>query len=480
MARFRPGISLETVGVLLLICRFADATTTVLHDGDSLLAAVAAAAHGDVIEIQSNQFFGGTLTWSNKFLTIRAGSGFSPSIGSIRSIRGNTQTGGEFRGLNIIGTIFDVGGSSNSSKLDFFENDIQGVVDLNGGGVLTQAQFVGNAIHGGIEIGTTGPTSYVIDFRQNTIYGHTFLGGTGQQNIKSTFVQNEMQGVFLGGTGSLFVDAQFENNHVRGRFLAQNAGNSHYDLTLRQNEFDLPVVLEGGESQRHPSLVEGNLFHDRFSAGTSSYDRNDVTILGNRFENSISLYIGYWSTTSVFAANNVIEAVDKTIEDEGLLLDVYVFQTNSSTNIEFVNNTIVGYDVGVRFDGPQRETLNDFNLSLSNTLLYNADDIDGVLSTEVTSSLISDGTYDGIGGNFAALPLLFPNKRLMPGSPGIDAGSNAAAAALSVDFAGNPRILDGNGDHVAIVDVGAFEVLPEPSTLLLVGLGMAGCLVRHR
>jgi hypothetical protein len=239
-------------------------------------------------------------------------------------------------------------------------------------------------------------------------------------------------------------------------------------------------VLEGGESQRHPSLVEGNLFHDRFSAGTSSYDRNDVTILGNRFENSISLYIGYWSTTSVFAANNVIEAVDKTIEDEGLLLDVYVFQTNSSTNIEFVNNTIVGYDVGVRFDGPQRETLNDFNLSLSNTLLYNADDIDGVLSTEVTSSLISDGTYDGIGGNFAALPLLFPNKRLMPGSPGIDAGSNAAAAALSVDFAGNPRILDGNGDHVAIVDVGAFEVLPEPSTLLLVGLGMAGCLVHHR
>jgi hypothetical protein len=472
------GLSLVAFGIPLFSCRTVAATTAILHDGDSLLAAVAAASNGDVIEIQSNQLFGGTLTWSNKYLTIRAGASYSPSIGSIRNIRGSSQTGGEFRGLKITGTIFDVGNLSNTTKLDFYDNNIQGVVDLNGGGLSTQAQFVGNTIHGGIETGTTGNTTFVTDFRQNIIYGHTFLGGTGHQNIKSTFVQNEMQEVLLSGTGNLFVDARFDNNRIHGRFRADNAGNSHYDISLRQNEFDLPVLLGGGQSQLHPSLVEGNVFHDRFSAGTSTFEHNGVTILGNRFENSMALFIGDASTTNVFAANNIIEAVDTTTEGDGLLLDLYEVQTRSSTDIKFLNNTIVGYDFGVRLTGHDRETLSksNFNLSLANTLLYNADDIDGLLSTDVTTSLISDGTFDGNGGNFSALPLLFPDKRMMPGSPGIDAGSNSAAAVLSVDFAGNPRFYDGNGDQLIIVDVGAFEYIPEPSAAVLLAVALGAYL----
>jgi hypothetical protein len=419
MNRLRLDFSFEVVSVLLLLCRCANATTTILHDGDSLLAAVAAAANGDVIEIHSDQFFGGTLGWSNKYLTIRAGAGYSPSIGDIRSLRGTSQAGGEFRGLNITGTIFDVGSSNTTTKLDFYDNDIQGVIDLNGGGILTQAQFVGNTIHGGIDIGTTGDTSFITEFRQNRILGGTFLGGTGSQKIKSTFTQNDMQGVFLGGTGDLFVDARFEENHVHGNFFADNAGQARYHLTLRQNEFDRPVFLDGAETSKpHASLAEGNLFHDRFSTGASSYGKNDVTILGNRFENSITLSIGYWSTTNFFAANNIIEAVDTTTEVEGLLLDVYVFQTGSSTDIECVNNTIVGYDVGVRLVGHDRETLSNFNLRLANTLLYNADDIDGLLSTDVSTSLISDGTFDGSGGNFAAPTFVVSEQTVNAGFAG--------------------------------------------------------------
>lgn len=46
--------------------------------------------------------------------------------------------------------------------------------------------------------------------------------------------------------------------------------------------------------------------------------------------------------------------------------------------------------------------------------------------------------------------------RLSMGSPCIDAGSNAYVST-SVDIAGNPRMLDGNGDGTATVDMGAYE-----------------------
>lgn len=455
----------------MIFCRVAGAVTTIVHDGDNLLSTVAAASHGDVIEIHSNQFFSDTITWSNKYLTIRAGSGYSPSIGGVRNIRGNSQAGGEFRGLKITGTIFDSGNASTSTSLDFFDNEILGVVDLNGGGLTTKAQFIGNIIHGGIDIGTTGRTSFETSFRHNVINGLTSLGGTGQQNIKSMFTQNVMQDVRLGGTGSIFVDTQFEKNHIQGRFLAQNTGNAHYDITLRQNEFDRDVLLGGGQAQKDMSLVESNLFHGRFSAGTSSYESNYATILGNRFENSMALYFGYYAKTDFFVANNVIQTVSTTSADTGLLLDIDFFQELSITDVEIVNNTIVGYDTGVRMKCPDRKTIPNLNLSIANSLLYNKDDIDGLISSDITSSLISDGTFDSLGGNFAALPHLFPDMRLMPNSPGIDGGSNLAAASLVVDFAGNSRFHDGDGDLVVKVDVGAFEYIPEPQSMVLLLFG---------
>jgi len=46
---------------------------------------------------------------------------------------------------------------------------------------------------------------------------------------------------------------------------------------------------------------------------------------------------------------------------------------------------------------------------------------------------------------------------LQPGSPCIDAGDNNAPGLQGVDFDGKLRILDGDGDGTAVVDMGAFE-----------------------
>jgi len=46
---------------------------------------------------------------------------------------------------------------------------------------------------------------------------------------------------------------------------------------------------------------------------------------------------------------------------------------------------------------------------------------------------------------------------LLSTSPCIDAGNNAVPNLPPVDFDGNPRIVDGNGDDSAVVDMGALE-----------------------
>ncbi len=86
------------------------------------------------------------------------------------------------------------------------------------------------------------------------------------------------------------------------------------------------------------------------------------------------------------------------------------------------------------------------------------------------------GTLGGTG-NFGDDPLLLDadgpddapgteddNLRLIPGSPCIDAGDSTAAVG-SVDLDNNPRIIDGDGDDVAVIDIGAYEAPPIPEAI---------------
>jgi hypothetical protein len=73
----------------------------------------------------------------------------------------------------------------------------------------------------------------------------------------------------------------------------------------------------------------------------------------------------------------------------------------------------------------------------------------------------------GTDGNISADPL-FANPtqgdyHLQQGSPSIDAGYNQAPNLPDTDIDGDPRILDGNGDENAIVDMGVDEFRAPPS-----------------
>src|SRR5262249_35925195 len=72
----------------------------------------------------------------------------------------------------------------------------------------------------------------------------------------------------------------------------------------------------------------------------------------------------------------------------------------------------------------------------------------------------------GARGNQSVDPLFVRNAvadvlgdyHLRPGSPLIDAGDNAAPGIPATDLDGSPRIADGDGDGVARVDLGAYEI----------------------
>ena len=68
-------------------------------------------------------------------------------------------------------------------------------------------------------------------------------------------------------------------------------------------------------------------------------------------------------------------------------------------------------------------------------------------------------------GNIDANPLFADAEsgdlHLQAGSPCIDAGSNnAVPIVVATDLDANPRIVDGDADDVATVDMGAYELQP--------------------
>ncbi|MCK4342071.1 MAG: right-handed parallel beta-helix repeat-containing protein [Phycisphaerae bacterium] len=115
--------------------------------------------------------------------------------------------------------------------------------------------------------------------------------------------------------------------------------------------------------------------------------------------------------------------------------------------------------------------------TITNCILW-ADAPDELCVSSSSSPVITycdvQGGWPGVGNIDAAPCFVDPadDFHLLLASPCLDAGSNAAVPPdLTIDLDGKPRIIDGNSDGQAVVDMGAYErrTVEEPDQLHLAG-----------
>jgi parallel beta-helix repeat protein len=156
------------------------------------------------------------------------------------------------------------------------------------------------------------------------------------------------------------------------------------------------------------------------------------------------------------------------------------------SNVQVVNNLITDCQTGLRlepYSGAAVSNATVTNGTLSGNSgdgMYNLDSSPAVTnciiwgnggginnagtSAPVVSYCDVQGGYTGTG-NMDADPIFVGggDYHLQATSPCVDTGSNGAPSLPSNDFEGDPRIVDGNGDSLAVADMGADEYLPPPS-----------------
>src|SRR5262249_346906 len=148
--------------------------------------------------------------------------------------------------------------------------------------------------------------------------------------------------------------------------------------------------------------------------------------------------------------NNTIADNDATAFGSGIFAEGSVVQTELTNNIIVAKPGQAAFYCG-NLSGPKQAIIRVNNIFSSGGPAYGGN--------------CSNRT--GTDGNISADPL-FTNPtqgdyHLQPGSPSIDAGDNQAPNLPDTDIDGNPRILDGDGNGTAIVDMGIYEFLAPPS-----------------
>jgi len=173
--------------------------------------------------------------------------------------------------------------------------------------------------------------------------------------------------------------------------------------------------------------------------------------------------------------NNIVE-LNRSFSGGGLHTSTTRVVARSNT---FADNTADfggGVTIGVTSDPAHQASLINNIIAFNTSVLYGAgglgvyssypdvwgNDLHGNQPNQVGGDYI-DTDYIGILGNISEDPLFVdrtPGSRdlhLLAGSGAIDAGFTAYAPL--VDFDGNPRVIDGNANQVASIDMGAFEFI---------------------
>jgi hypothetical protein len=363
-----------------------------------------------------------------------------------------------------------------ANLIDVFINGLTitggNLFDSSGGGILSRENLTvsnstisGNTVtaafdRGGGIFNERG----MLTVNNSIISGNTASGGLGFGGGISTFdgtvtitdstISGNTSGRDGGGISTAFSTVTITNSSISGNTAESGGGIYHslgtFTLTNSTISDNLASLDGGGISTRDPMTVTNSTISGNTSGRDGGgIDNGDVlavtnsTISGNTAQNSgggiNNRFDGNITVTNSSISGNTAQSgggIDNSISFPG---------NNPIANI---NNTIIAGN-----NGTNPDVLGNFNSNGFN-LIGNATGSTGFGGTDLIGVDPLLGSLANNGGSTLTLALL-------PGSPAIDAGSNAAVPpGVTTDQrgAGFDRIVNGT------VDIGAFEVqqLPPP------------------
>ncbi|HOP47267.1 MAG TPA: choice-of-anchor Q domain-containing protein [Desulfobacteraceae bacterium] len=207
-------------------------------------------------------------------------------------------------------------------------------------------------------------------------------------------------------------------------------------------------------------IVNNNIIHGN-SVGVSGYDGGGVMA---------DSYSSSGTAGNITMTNNLVYSNSAGRFGEGVAVISHVSSGTAGT-VTLTNNTITencdsGICYGLFMSG---QTVNCYNNIVWANTDYMGADIYLNPSIVTAQGCNNDyetifGSWDVSGSNISANPRFTVSYHLRPGSPCIDTGKNDPPGGLpSTDFEGDQRIIDGNHNGTATVDIGADEYIPKGS-----------------
>jgi hypothetical protein len=302
---------------------------------------------------------------------------------------------------------------------------------------------------------TSGCSSRVLD-PSNTVLDGEETGGV----------------LFLDGWGSL----SYAGFVVEGMTIQNGQTTNYYGSFLAYSQVESITLSH--------NIVSGNSSDDAVGGIYAYSERGNVKLTGNSIMDNTADYFagayvgsGYGNT---ILTNNIVTGNNATNYGGG----GYIYSYKGK--IDAINNTITGNSATVdwgfaggiylRLDSATAQANIYNNIIWANTASYGGDVfIDNsaggainVYNNDYDPAKVS-GTLTNVntGNNINADPMFTDaangDYHLSFGLPCIDTGDNSAPSLPSTDFEGDDRSYDGDGNGVAIVDIGADEYTGIPS-----------------